>query len=149
MTDRFEELLHELGIVFQMPLHPDKLNACSISIPPNPTVMLQMDESLEYLYIFSKVIEIPPGKFRENILAEALKTNGLSDPRPGTFGYIGSTNTLTIHQRFPASLLNGERLASLIGSLLESASAWKTAIEQGRPGPLQNGESSLPPGLRP
>lgn len=132
MTDRFEELLHELGVVFQMPLHPDKMNACSISIPPHPIVMLQLDESQEFLFLFSKIVEIAPGKFRENVLSEALKANGLPDPRPGIFGFIRMTNTLTIHQRFPAALLNGERLAGMIGSLLETASSWKTAIEQGK-----------------
>lgn len=137
MTDRFEELLHELGVVFRMPLHPDSLNACSLFIPPNPVIMLQLDESQEFLFLFSKIVEIPPGRFRENILAEALKANHLADPRPGNFGYLSPVNMLTLHHRFPIHLLNGERLASLIGEFLETAQEWKRAIEQGKPGPLR------------
>ena len=135
MTDRFEELLHQLGQVFQMTLHPDKLHACSLSIPPHPVILLQLDEAQESLFLFCKVIEIPPGKFRENILNEALKANGLPDPRPGVFGYIAMNNTLTLHQKYPLFLLNGERLAGFVGMILEMASAWKNAIEQGKHSP--------------
>ena len=151
MTDRFAELLQELGKVFQMSLHPDKLNACSILIPPNPVIMLQLDETQEFLFLFCKVIEISPGKFRENVLCEALKANGQPDPRPGILGYIAMSNMIAVHQKFPASLMNGERLAMLIGSLLEMVNIWKTAIEHGKPGP-QSEPPSLPNpmmGIRP
>lgn len=150
MTDRFAELLVELGKVFQMSLHPDKLNACSLSIPPHPLITLQLDEDLEFLFLFSKIIELPPGKFRENVLCEALKANGQPDPRPGIFGYIAMSNTLAIHQKFPAALLNGERIASMIGTMLETASLWKGAIEMGKSSPQIEGiSSSYPIGSRP
>jgi hypothetical protein len=135
MIDRFQEILHELGQVFQMTLHPDKTGSCSILIPPHPLVTLQLDETQEFLFIFSKIIEIPLGRFLENVLCEALKANGETDPRPGIFCYVALSRELAIYQKFPAAMITGERLASMIGSLLEAAGSWKVAIEQGRAKP--------------
>ncbi|HSX25566.1 MAG TPA: CesT family type III secretion system chaperone [Chlamydiales bacterium] len=139
MTDQFAELLHELGRHLHLPLHVDKHSACSIQTPENLTVQLELDISLENLFFFSKIIEIPPGKFRENVLRETLKANALPDPRAGIFGYLDRTNHLILFQRYPLPILNGERLAGLIGGFLELGNAWQKAIEAGR---------SAPPGLK-
>lgn len=141
MIDHFSNLLQDLGKVFQLTLIPDKYNACSLEVPPL-TIQLELDEAQENLFIFTKIIELPPGKFRENVLSEALKSNGLRDPRPGIFGYIASTNHLTLHQSYPIKILNGENLAGLFGSFFELGQSWYESIHRGNPSP---GSSSTPP----
>src|SRR5690242_9542948 len=89
----------------------------------------------ESLWIFTKLIEIPPGKFRENILKEALKANALPDPRAAIFAYMAATNHLILFQKYPLEILTGERLAGLIGSFLETADRWKEAIASGQSSP--------------
>ncbi len=150
MTDQFEELLKALGHVFHLPLHIDKHHACSIQVHNQLIIQLKPDPSLENLFIFSKIIEIPPGKFRENVLREALKANASTDPRVGIFGYIASTNQLALFQRYPFGILNGERLAGLVGAFLEYCETWRKAIEGGFPAPPSS-SSTLPPpmGLKP
>ncbi|HSX13048.1 MAG TPA: CesT family type III secretion system chaperone [Chlamydiales bacterium] len=146
MTDSFSTLLQDLGKVFQLNLVPDKYNACSLEIPPL-TIQLELDSDLENLLIFTKIIELPPGKFRENVLAEALKANGLPDPRPGVFGYFAATNHLTLHQSYPLKILNGDNLAGLFGSFFELGSSWHESIHRGQPSPM--GSASPPPfGIR-
>ncbi|OGN64738.1 MAG: hypothetical protein A3E80_05960 [Chlamydiae bacterium RIFCSPHIGHO2_12_FULL_49_9] len=135
MTDRFQELLNELGPVFNLPLHLDKNNACAIQIDKH-TIQLQLDTSQENLFLFTKLTEIPPGKFRENVLQEALIANSSPDPRPGIFAYLAASNHLVLFQRYPLSILNGERLGHLFGAFLELGNAWRKAIESGRPKPL-------------
>lgn len=146
MTDRFSELLSQLGKVFHLSLHPDKSNACSIKIPP-VTIQLQLDSTQERMFLFSKIIEIPPGKFRENVLRDALKANGLPDPRPGVLAFIASTNHLALYQRYPLEILNGERLAAFFGSFFEMAESWHKTIQNGQSSPL--GISNPPFGVRP
>ena len=80
MTSDFEELLTELGQFFHLDLHSDIHHACTIQIHPFLTVQLQLDSTQEHLWFFSPLIETPPGKFRENILREALKTNDQPEP---------------------------------------------------------------------
>lgn len=138
MITQFEELLHQLGAVFELKLHVDRQNACSIQIHPRLIIQLQLDPSQEHLWIFTKVAETPPGKFRENILKEALKANALPDPRPGIFGYIHSLNLLAQFQKYPLSILNGERLGGIIGAFLELAETWQEAITSGQSAPIEN-----------
>jgi hypothetical protein len=147
MIDRFSELMQELGKIFGLSLHPDKYNALSIEIPPL-TIQLELDPTQENLFFFTKVIPLPPGKFRENVLAEALKFNNLLDPKPGVFGYIEMTNHLTLHQVYPVTILSGEKVAGLFGAFFELASSWQKAIESGHAGPPQL-EKSIPFGIRP
>lgn len=139
---RFEELLQALGKAFHLKLHVDRSNACSIQIHDHLVIQLQLDTSQENLWIFSKLIEVPPGKFRENIFREALKANALPDPRTAIFGYLPNTNHLALFQKYPLEVLNGERLAGLIGAFLEMAESWMKAINSGQSAPPK------PPGMK-
>ncbi len=136
MINRFEEILQLLGQSLNLPLQVDANNACAIQIKQNLIVQLQPDPSQEKLLIGCQIIQVPPGKFRENVLKEALKANGLPDPRVGIFAYIARNNTLFLFQEYPFDLLtNGERIASLIGPIFKTAESWKSAIESGQAGP--------------
>jgi len=147
MMDQFQELLEELGDVFNLPLHLDKYQACSINIPP-VTIQLQLDNTQEKIFLFCKIIEIPPGRFRENVLQEAMKANSQKDPLVATFGYIFASNDLAIFQQYPLKLLNGEMLAGTFGAFFELAQKWHQAIESGRSSPQILGQSP-PFGLKP
>ncbi len=138
MTDRFAALLEELGKVFDISLVPDKLGACSINIPPL-TVQFELDATAENFFLFSKIIEIPPGKFRENVLQEALKANGGKDPRPAILGYIAASNHLAMHQIYPLKILTGDNLSGILGAFLEMGENWFAALESGHtsPSPLK------------
>jgi hypothetical protein len=135
MTDRFEQLLHELGPFFQLQLHTDRHNACTVRIHEALQVQLQLDQVQENLLIFSEIAEIPPGKFREQTLLQALKYNGLPDPRIGILGYVARSDVLALYQTYPISLLNGESLYGLLGPFLELAESWRKAIENGQTAP--------------
>ncbi len=150
MIDRFEELLNELGKVFHLGLSIDKHHACSIQIDENVTVQLQLDMAQENLFLFSKIIEIPPGKFRENVLREALKANAMPDPRAGIFAYLANGNQLVLFQCYPLEMLNGERLSGFLGAFIEIGETWNKAIANGQAGPpgASTPSSPSPFGLR-
>lgn len=135
MITPFEELLHDLNRVFELNLHVDKHNACSIQIHPQLTIQLQLDLSQENLWVFAKLIEVPPGKFRENVFREALKANALPDPRIGVLCYLGLKNELALYQKYPLTILNGEKLSGFLGAFLEMADSWREAIFNGQPAP--------------
>ncbi len=134
MINAFEELLGALGKVFDLNLRIDRSNACSIQLR-SLVLQLQLDVSQENLWIFSKLIEVPPGRFRENVLKEALKANSLPDPRVGAFGYVAASNHLALFQNYPLTVLNGDRLAGLIGAFIEMAEGWRKAVASGQTAP--------------
>lgn len=135
MITQFEELLHAIGKIFHLELQIDRQNACSIQVHPHLVIQLQLDISQENLWLFSKLIETPPGKFRENILKEAMKANALPDPRIGVLGYLLPSNQLVLFQKYPLTILNGERLSGFLGAFLEMGESWRDAIASGQSGP--------------
>jgi len=153
MIGRFQELLHELGRVFHLELTVDKSGACSIMVPPELVIQMQLDSGQEKLFLFCKVVEIPPGKFRENVFLEALKANDQRDPIPGILAYLHATNHLVLYQTYPVSILNGERLASFFGNFLQMADSWRKALLSGRSSPVPSSPSpsslEKPFGMRP
>jgi hypothetical protein len=150
MIGQFGELLKELGRVFHLDLQVDQSGACSILIPPQIVVQLQLDSGQEKLFLFSKIAEIPPGKFRENILMEGLKANALPDPLPGILAYLAATNHLVLYQNYPLSILNGERLATFFSNFAQMAANWRKALLSGQSSPSKAPSTTEKPfGLRP
>lgn len=135
MTGLFAQLMQELGSILRLPLHPDKLGACSILIATDLIIQFQLDPSQENLFFFSKIMALPPGKFRENIFASALKANAQADPRAGILAYHAASDFLILFQKYPVFILNGERLAGLFGGFLEMVQSWQNAIRSGQSGP--------------
>ncbi|MBI5273079.1 MAG: CesT family type III secretion system chaperone [Chlamydiia bacterium] len=150
MTDRFQQLLVELGAVFHLPLSADHFGACSLRFPSKLVVQLQLDASQENLVLFSLIGPVAPGRFRENMLREALKTNAAPDPRPGILAYIARLDQLVLFQSYPLLILNGDRLSVLFGNFLDMAELWSKALQNGQAPPPSLGSSSPRPfGLRP
>ena len=132
----FEELLVDVSNVFEISLHVDRLNACSIRISDRLTLQLQLDLSQENLWIFSKLYEIAPGKFRENVLKEALKANSSLSHPVGILCYKESSNELCLFQKFPLFILDGKTVAGFLGAFVEMARNWQEALDRGEAKPL-------------
>lgn len=135
MTDRFTELIRELANVFGLPLFVDHNKACVLQIHEKIRIQLQSNLEETHLLMACIAIEIPPGKFRENVLKEGLKTNSLPDPRPAIVGYLAQNNHLAFHQSLPFNILDGQRLAGFFSVFLTEVEKWIKAIEEGRSGP--------------
>lgn len=148
MKDKFQQLLVELSHTLNLPLQPDKVGACSLLVPPELVIQIQLDVMQENLFFFSKIIDVLPGKFRENVLREALKTNAMADPRAGVLAYFVPTNHLILFQRYPLFILNGESLAGLFGRFLEMAQSWCAAIKNGQSAPSPQNTQSIPFGIK-
>lgn len=137
--ERLQQLLDELSQIFHLPLKIDRHHACSIQIKEGVTLQLQLDPLQENLFLFAKVGEVPPGKYRENVFKEALKTHSLPEPRIAHFGFIAKSAELALFHSYPLTILKGELLAGLIGAFLQYAIEWKKGLAQG---------TIPPPGLK-
>lgn len=129
--DRFEELLKELGKILGIPLHVDKNNACRLNINNILHIQLEQDPVKGRLLVACYICDIPPGKFREITLKEALKANYLY-PRVGTLAYAERNNKLTLFEYLPFLELTGEKLSVFLFQFIEKANTWREAIESGR-----------------
>ncbi len=127
--DRYTELLMELGSEIGQPLHPDKRGVCKLNVNDLFHVQIENDLQKEALLIATFIGEIIPGKFRENILREALKAN--QDVHLGILGYSGKNNQLALFSYLPVRAIHGKELLGFLNEFIEKASSWRTALESG------------------
>lgn len=130
MVDRFQELLNQLSVEIGLTLHPDKIGACTLKTREDFEVRLECDPRQENLLLAIFICEVPPGKFRENILKDALKSNAFF-PQIGTLAYSDRNHQLTLFTFAPLPLLNGAKLAELLNAFIDKAYQWRTAVESG------------------
>lgn len=130
MIDRFEDLLKELGVEYGIPLHPDRIGACKLKVNDQFHVQLECDPRQENLLVATFICDIPPGKFRENILKDSLKANA-APHEMGTLAYSDRNNKLALFHYLPLPDLNGHKLADFLAKFVEKAAQWKTGVETG------------------
>ncbi len=147
--DRFQELLWDLGELIELPLHVDKNHACNLLLDDRLEIQLQMDSHEENLIIWAFLHEIPPGKFRENVLKDALKVNGEFHPF-GSLAYYEKKNMLILHKFIPAEKLSGEKLMEKLEKFIEEAEEWCSTIKRGgtSPSKYHNANAKPPPFMR-
>lgn len=133
--DHFAELLTDLGRAINLPLHPDKKRLCQLNVNNLFPLQISDDPAKERLLIAALITDLPPGKFRENILKEALKANALV-PSLGTFGFSERNNKLALFTYLPYLNLTGEKIAEFLSPFIDKCLAWRSAIETGAPLPL-------------
>lgn len=131
MIDPFEELLSELGNEYGISLHLDKMNACTLKINDQFHVQLECDAHQENILAVTFICDIPPGKFRENILRDALKSNE-PFPKNGTLAYSDRNNKLALFSHLRLANINGHKLAEFLNAFLEKADQWRIGVETGQ-----------------
>jgi hypothetical protein len=128
--ERFNALLHELGAELGTSLHADKRGACKFKVNDQQIVQLEGDAAQENLIALLFIGEIPPGKYRENILKDALKSNG-PFPIDCTLAYSERNNQLALFASLPLLDINGKVLADCLILWIAKANQWRTGIETG------------------
>jgi hypothetical protein len=134
MIDRFEEILKELGQIIDLPLHVDKNRACMLNINQVLHVQMEPDAINDHLLIGSFLIDVPAGRFREDIFRDALKANHARD-RIGTLGYSARNNQLFFFRKLSFYELTGNKLCDFLGQFINIADSWRQAIESGQSSP--------------
>jgi hypothetical protein len=128
--DRFDQLLKELGDLINLPLHLDTHRVCKLNVSNLLHIHIEPDASRERILIATFITDIPAGKYRENILKEALKSNGLY-PRIGTLGFCERNNQLSLFEYVSQISLTTQHFADILAEFIEKGVAWKRAIESG------------------
>ncbi|MGB7127677.1 MAG: CesT family type III secretion system chaperone [Candidatus Rhabdochlamydia sp.] len=131
MMDPFAQLLNDLSLLLDTHLSPDKRGACKLNIEDALHIQLEPDANREKLLFFSFLSEIPPGKFRENVLRDALKANAdLSTP--GTLGFSERNNQLVLFANLNLHPLTAKEVLDFLHLFMAKAQAWKQGIATGQ-----------------
>ncbi len=152
MALNFEQILKILEESLDIDLHMDEHRGCRLLINDKITLQMEMDKTENFLIIGSDLFEIPPGKFRENILKAALRSNYGKEKGFGTLSYIPKKATLFLHEFIPLNFFTEDKVFEMITKFLSKALMWKESLESGQipQSAYQNaGQSSIKPfGMR-
>ena len=140
----FEDLLKELSPLVGLPLHPDNHGACCLLVGDRLEVQIEPDKR-DDIVIFAFMNELPPGKFREEVLKEGLKANAQFLPG-GIISFSGKTNQLAIYQRLQHQTINAHDLLDALASFIDYAMQWQMSLQDGKTAPtFLATKSSAPP----
>ncbi len=128
--DLFAQVLFDLGREIGVDLYPDANRICQINYQDELHIQLQYDEPKEQILIASFLCDVPPGKYREQLLRTALISNN-EYPRMGTLAFSERNNKLTLFEYVSAKNLTVQTLEKFI----EKGHLWKDAVENGKPLP--------------
>ncbi len=131
VKDIFADVLDELGKILNIPLAPDRHNACLIKFPQGLSVHMQFDPAAERILVVSDLGVPPPGRYRENLFREALKANGLPPPKNGIFAYSKKGSSLVLYDSLSIKDLSGQKLADFLTPFMQRADVWRLAITRG------------------
>lgn len=131
----YSELIADLSDRLNMEIYPDVNNVVNLMIEKRVKIQLESDPVDEFILLGAYVADLPPGKFREHILKNALKANHNVDKHPEILSYMSRENMLTLHIKLVTPTLTTDILIEHIKSIVERAKKWQDAIESGRPSP--------------
>jgi hypothetical protein len=122
-------LLSELGSILGMPaLAPEADGGCRLRIDEF-VVDLRLDEAGERLLLEAVVGELLPGG-GEGALITLLGANRVAAADGGpVFALAADARQVLLAQSLAASALTGDDLAAWIGRLIDTAEAWRPALD--------------------
>ena len=130
MKKRFAELIHDLGEELETQLDTDQLGTCSLVVDEKFTVQLEPDKYTDQVLMGTSLTNVAPGKFRENVLAQALKANGIY-PRPGIFAFRAESSELVLFTMLSIEGLDAKKIVDTLALFIDTAETWKQAIDNG------------------
>lgn len=132
IQDRFQLLLQDLSKQLKIEMKPDSNNSCMLGIKDQLEVQLEMDPNHDHILVIgSKLAELSPGKFREEMLLAALSANARPYPRIGSFSYSTKLNSLILHMSIDLDHFSADHVLRTLTPFIHKAYTWKKAIETG------------------
>lgn len=135
--DLFAQILFDLGKEVNTELYPDHHRLCQLNYNDELHLQLQHNETRETILIGAFLCEVPAGKYREKLFLAALNHNHNASEF-GALAYSERNNQLTLFKEMTIHGLNGEKLFQLLEKFIALGIAWKEAVVNGKPFPIES-----------
>ena len=132
MKERFSQLIEDLGNLLEVDLTLDVNDSCQILVDEKLAIQIEENDR-EEIIIGSCIGDLMAGRFREDVLQNALITNYLS--HEGTFAYNEPNNQLTYFIILPLHMLTANKLQESLAIFSETSLYWFNAISNGKTSP--------------
>lgn len=131
MTSPFESLISDLGAQMDINLKPDAHESCKLMFAGNVAIQIDLTPNADSVLIGCELGKINPGSYREKIMKQALRVNGLSIQPRGVLAFSEKNDALILFQYLPLSNLTGETLNAFLQLFVEHARIWQEALKVG------------------
>lgn len=143
VRDLFDAILQELGNKLDLQdLHLDSAGTCRLNFKDGLSLYIEPYEKAEALLLVTDIGEVPGGRYREDVLREALKENTISGHASGAFGFGEQSHHLKLFRLFRLKDLSADKIIAVLFPLMEKASKWKSSLTNGEV-PQAGAEKSL------
>lgn len=135
MEEDLQRSFFELGELLGEEILFSEHEGCRIIVNDTISVDFTFNSYDRILQMAAKISAIAPGKFRENVLKMALKSNYIYLERKSYLAYVQKDSALALIQNISLENLTGELLFDHLEGFTERALKWKEAIDSGQPSP--------------
>ena len=133
----FEDMLEQLSDKLDTDLASDPNGACQLILDEKLAIQLEPDSIDENILIASPLFELPPGKYRTEVLKSALIQNGSIEPLPETLAFIQKTSTLALFRNITTKNLTVDKLLDTLSEFVATALEWQEALDAGHTSPAK------------
>ncbi len=130
VSSQFGGLLKVFETFFKCPLEPDENNSCLIHLGIGISIQIEM-EKYGFILVGSKLGSVHMGRYRDNLIKQALKSNASSFPSCGIFGFSQKSNQLILFIKIDPIKLSPHEIVNSLPPFINKAKIWKEAIEKG------------------
>lgn len=130
VNSQFGSILKEFEALFNCPLEPDENNSCFITLEIGLSVQIEMDRG-GMILIGCRLGAVHMGRYRNNLIQQALKLNNNSPLSTGVIGFSQKSNQLILFTKLNPLLLNQNQIITLLPAFINKAKVWKEAINSG------------------
>jgi hypothetical protein len=143
VNSQFGAILKGFEPFFQCPLEPDANDSCLVKMGIGISIQIELDRSSQLL-IGCRLGSLPMSRYRNNLLKEALKSNGASLPSTGVFGFSQKSNHLILFIKLNSDL-TPDQLSQAMFPFMAKAKLWTDAISKGETPTLNPSSSANSP----
>jgi Tir chaperone protein (CesT) family len=147
VSSQFGAILKEFESFFNCPLEPDANDSCLITMGIGITLQIELDRS-GLILMGCRLGTVHMGRYRDNLIREALKSNEATFPSTGVLGFSQKSNQLILFMKIDPVTFTIHQILKLLPPFVAKAKLWTDAIAKGEvPSIVPISSSKEPSGL--
>src|SRR5215204_4164435 len=144
VSSQFGGILKEFENFFNCTLEPDSHDSCLISMEIGINLQVELDR-YGMLLIGCRLGAVHMGRYRDNLIRAALKSNETTFPSTGVIGFSQKSNQLILFVKVSSHNFTANDIATLLPPFVTKAKLWMDAIAKGEVPSLTTAPSSKAP----
>ncbi len=147
VSSQFGAILKEFETFFNCKLEPDINDSCLINLEMGMNLQIELDR-YGLILIGCRLGAVHMGRYRDNLIREALKSNEATRPSTGILGFSQKSSQLILFIKLNPNFISIHQIPTLLPPFLTKAKLWAEAIGKGEvPTPINSIGSSKPSGI--